>query len=726
MPYNPADFCPLDNGKLAQFTAVARRRAGIVERLFLNRRPQLNMDKERQQKIYELLKRGLKLAESGEELPADWARELFPPERREYELVYHGKETEEQILADTMAVPLQPVNTFGQNGVDWHNKLIVGDNLQAMKTLLQMKEQGKLANADGTPGVRLVYIDPPFGTGDEYSITDDLRAYSAKLQGAKFIEFLRKRLFLLRELLSDDGSIYIRIDYHFGHYIKAIADEVFGPQFFRNEIVINRFKRQLRGLKQFNVATDSLFLYSKSSNPTFNEQLRSRLCSFCGQSTDPQWLPMTSPGVRNPPERVILGKKLLPPRGRHWTFTQDRVNAMQKEQRIRIDNISAWTDLKGNRHRGVPEYLQTEDTPTDSSWTDLKGYVRSARYPTENPEQLLERVILSSSNEGDVVLDAFAGSGTTCAVAEKLRRRWIAIDCGKLAIYTIQKRMLNLRAGIGNAGRSIDAQPFTLYNAGLYDFETLRQLPWDSWRFFALQLFECKDEPHKIRGFQMDGKRQGSSVFVFDHFNKGRISRETVADIHASIGKQIGDRCFIIAPRGVFLFQEDYIELDRVRYYALRIPYSYINELHRREFSALTQPNDEAAVNATVDAVGFDFIQPPTVDLSVGTKSGNVVAHIKTFESRARVKGRDKINSHDALSMVLADLDYDGKVFDLDRVFYAHDLKSDGWKLKFPLADVKGDVMLVFLDIYGNESRMLVDVKQRTKTARPTVARRKA
>lgn len=671
------------------------------------------MDKERQEKIYELLKRGLKLAETGEELPAEWARELFPPERREYELVYNGKETEEQILADTMAVPLQPVSTFGQNGVDWHNKLIFGDNLQAMKMLLQMKERGELVNADGTPGVRLIYIDPPFGTGDEYSITDDLRAYSAKLQGSKFIEFLRKRLILLRELLAADGSIYIRIDYHFGHYIKAIADEVFGPQFFRNEIVINRFKRQLRGLHQFNVATDSLFLYSKSGNPVFNEQLRSRLCSFCGQITEPQWLPMTSPGLRNPPERIILGQKLLPPRGRHWTFTQARVAAMEEEGRIRIVNTSTWTDLAGDQHRGVPEYLQTEETPTDSSWTDLKGYVRSSRYPTENPEELLERVVRASSNEGDVVMDSFAGSGTTCAVAEKLKRRWIAIDSGKLAIYTIQKRMLNLREKIGNFGKLLLAKPFTLYNAGLYDFETLRQLPWEDWRFFALQLFECKDESHKIHGFQMDGKRQSSSVHVFNHFKEGQISQQTIADLHASIGKAVGDRCFIIAPRGAFLFQEDYIEMDGVRYYALRIPYSFINELHRRKFSALVQPNDEMAINETVEAVGFDFIQPPVVELELSEKKQVVSVKIKKFESKARLRGEDKISKHDALSMVMVDYDYNGKVLDLDKAFYASAIKENKWKIELPAKEIKGDVMLVFLDIYGNESRIVITPKVR-------------
>lgn len=154
-------------------------------------------DLERQQRIYELLKRGMKLVENGEELPVQWAREFFPPERREYELVYHGKESEEKILADTMAVPLQPVSTFGKNGVDWNNKLIFGDNLQAMKTLLQMKERNELVNADGTTGVRFIYIDPPFSTKRDFRGSQDQKAYQDKIAGAEFLEFLRKRLVIL-------------------------------------------------------------------------------------------------------------------------------------------------------------------------------------------------------------------------------------------------------------------------------------------------------------------------------------------------------------------------------------------------------------------------------------------------------------------------------------------------------------------------------------------------
>ena len=195
------------------------------------------MNKERQQRIYELLKRGLRLAEDGDELPTEWARELFPPERREYELVYNGKETEEQILADTMAVPFQEVSTFGKNGVDWHNKLIFGDNLQAMKTLLQMKTDGKLVNADGIPGVRLIYIDPPFNTKKEFRGSQDQKAYQDKIAGAEFLEFLRKRLVLMRELLAPDGSIYVHLDEKKSHYAKTILDEIFGENNFQREII---------------------------------------------------------------------------------------------------------------------------------------------------------------------------------------------------------------------------------------------------------------------------------------------------------------------------------------------------------------------------------------------------------------------------------------------------------------------------------------------------------
>jgi hypothetical protein len=153
----------------------------------------------------------IRLLQQGEDVSPEWARTLFPPERREYELVYHGKEHEEDILANTLAVPLQPVRTFGKNGEGWYNMLVFGDNLQVMKSLLELKKAGQLCNADGTSGVRLIYIDPPFATRQEFSGTQDQKAYQDKIAGSQFVEFLRRRLVLMRESLAPNGAIYVHL-----------------------------------------------------------------------------------------------------------------------------------------------------------------------------------------------------------------------------------------------------------------------------------------------------------------------------------------------------------------------------------------------------------------------------------------------------------------------------------------------------------------------------------
>lgn len=146
----------------------------------------------------------------------------------------------------------------------------------------------------------------------------------------------------------------------------------------------------------------------------------------------------------------------------------------------------------------------------------------------------------------------------------------------------------------------------------------------------------------------------------------------------------------------------------------MRIPYSIINELHSREFTALEQPKDEKAVNETVDSVGFDFIQPPQVKWSVGieTKEGTLfsqaVLKIKEFKSKARLRSEDIYGGLETLSMIMIDLNFDGEVFDVDAVFYGEELEASGWKAYFPFQDIGDNVMVVFLDIHGNESREVI------------------
>jgi len=620
------------------------------------------MTPEQRQRLVEILL-------SGGEVAPEWSRILFPPEKREYELVYHGKEREEDIIANTLAVPLQPVRTFNKNGVEWHNKLIFGDNLQAMKTLLEMKRRGELCNADGTPGVRLVYIDPPFATKQEFLGSEDQKAYQDKIVGAEFIEFLRRRLLLIRELLSDDGSVYVHVDWKKSHYVRAVMDEVFGEKRFINEVIWYYTNKYGANSAAFDSFHNTLFRYGRGKKFLF-ERIR---------------IPVKTP--RTQPVRA-------------WN------KELGKNEWLRDEN---------------GEYRYKESTEKDAGdvWeipVINPMAVERVGYPTQKPERLLEWVLKSASHAGDLVLDAFGGSGTTCAIAEKLGRRWIGIDCGKLAIYTIQKRLLNLKADIGNKGAVLKAKPFTLYNAGLYDFSRLKELPWEGWRAFALMLFQCREELHSVGGIQFDGTLKGASVQVFNHQQQGvRVTEETLRSIHEAAGSKLGARMFIIAPSLAFDFQQDYFQIGDVRYYALRIPYSIIHELHQRDFLALKQPTDELAVNDTVDAVGFDFIRTPELKYIVGrvVKDGQLLEEafirIDTFLSDAVVREpMRKRGNRETLSMVMLDYDYDGEVFDLDEVFYADAIENAGWEVRFPANRLTEKVMAVFVDIYGNEARELI------------------
>jgi DNA modification methylase len=660
----------------------------------------------------------------GEELSPEWARILFPPEKREYELVYHGKEREEDIIANTLAVPLQKVRTFGTNGDGWHNKLIFGDNLQVMKSLLELKRAGGLCNADGTPGARLVYIDPPFATKRDFSGKQEERAYQDKIAGARFVEFLRRRLVFIRELLADDGSIYLHLDQKKAHYAKLVLDEVFGEHNYVNEIVWKRLSAH-NDAHKYGPIHDTILFYSKSSDYVWNQQFGPVSADYIEQffdqvdeKTGRRYArgDLTARGTRRG-ETGNAWRGINPTeKGNHWKVRPSELDNLDAQGRIH------WPQKEDGMPRLKRFADELEGVQLQDLWLDIKLMhnlsLERTGYPTQKPEELLARVIKASSREGDIVLDAFSGSGTTCAVAEKLDRRWVGIDCGKLAIYTIQKRMLNLRAEVGNKGTSLKPKAFGLYNAGLYDFSKLKELPWDAWRFFALQLFQCRDDAHKIGGLQLDGYLKGASALVFNHQKQPgvRIDEETVQSMHEALGSKVGSRMFIIAPALVFDFQQDYLTLDGVRYYALRIPYSIIHELHQREFAALKQPADEMAVNDTVDAVGFDFIRSPELDyVATANKRKDEllsegVIRIKTFKSEAVVRDSTKKVNRETLSMVMLDYDFDAEsdVFDLDAVFYAEAIQKADWEVRFPLELTGKQLMAVFVDIYGNEAREVI------------------
>lgn len=311
----------------------------------------------------------------GEPLAPEWERELFPPERREYELVYAGKARAEEVLSDTMAVPLQPVRAFGGNGTDWRNMLIFGDNAQVMRSLLEMKREGRLVSADGTPGIKLVYIDPPFATKQDFDGSRDEKAYQDKLSGARFLEFIRRRLILIRELLAPDGVLFVHIDWKKGHYIKALLDELFGESRFRNEIVWWYYNKMQGNVNRFPSNHETLFFYSASDSYTFHPQYEER-----------------QEGTIRQLKRVWDSK------------TARLVNAKGPDGKVL--------------------YIETDERRIDDVWRlsmlQPADKTENNGYPTQKPESLLALVLSAASNRGDLVMDCFAGSGTTLAVAEKL------------------------------------------------------------------------------------------------------------------------------------------------------------------------------------------------------------------------------------------------------------------------------------------------------------------
>ncbi len=314
--------------------------------------------------------------------------------------------------------------------------LIKSENYQALNTILpKFKEK-----------VQTIYIDPPFNKEQEADYF-----YSVKYKDATWASILENRLELAKDLLNEKGSIFVRCDYNGNWIVRPLMNEIFGKENFRNEIDVSRVSKQDPKVKRFNTATDSLFFYSKTDKFIFN-LLFKRLI----KAKEERWHAMDSQGQGQ--ALYIFGYKFQPPEGRHWTYGQEKIEQLEKEGRIRIkcrkcDYIHITGKWKGcpkckNREDIRIEYLlePTEKKQIDSNWTDIPGYTSNWEFQTENSEILLKRVIESTSNEGDLVIDFFLGSGTTCAVAHKLKRKWLGIEMGEHFYSVVLPRMKKVLA----------------------------------------------------------------------------------------------------------------------------------------------------------------------------------------------------------------------------------------------------------------------------------------
>lgn len=354
----------------------------------------------------------------------------------DYELTYPGKKSREEILSRQSTVELIPNALF--NTTTKENRYYFGDNDDVLRQLLNDKDvAGK---------VDLVYIDPPYGTGQSFSASNGRHAYHDELVGANFIEFLRERLILLRELLSKQGSIYVHLDNAMASQAKIILDEVFGPENFRNWITRRKSNAKNFTSRQYGNIQDYILYYTKTRSPIWNrpyeegriytlEQRFPRIDEETGRRY--ALVPIHSRGYREGPTTEPW-KGVTPPAGKHWMYNHKKLDEYDAKGEI------YWSP-NGNPRRKIWAD-ESKGVAVQDVWMDFKDAhnqnIRITGYPTEKNVDLLKRIVEASSNEGGIVLDCFAGSGTTLDAASQLNRRWIGADISGVARMVTLERLL--------------------------------------------------------------------------------------------------------------------------------------------------------------------------------------------------------------------------------------------------------------------------------------------
>ncbi|MBU4292472.1 MAG: site-specific DNA-methyltransferase [Actinobacteria bacterium] len=614
-----------------------------------------------------------------------------------------------------------------------------GDNLQFLKTcylnqdpLIKNKVKGK---------VKLIYIDPPFGTGDEYGGSNGEMSYSAKLMGAEFIETLRERLIYLREILSNDGSIFIRMDYHFGHYVKMVMDELFGKSNFKNEIFVSRTSRLKNEGRRYYTSLDSVLFYTKTDIYYFEQQKKEEpfeieltINDFSKQNDiagflknnfkeidivvkkgkialkNQKWVEMHASSKKEINEPIVVyGKKYFPPKKRRWMWKdQDVIKRMEINNWIRINEKNNLPELKRTW-----KYFGTD-------WSDINGYSQIYNYPTENSEDLLERIILSASQKDDLILDCFAGSGTTAAVAEKLGRRWIMCDFGKHAIYTMQKRIWTIAASkkLGQEAKENEKygqppQPFSIISAGVYDFSRIMNLRKNKEAYinFVLGLFsimrEEKDYSLKYKLSNIYAEKDNNPVEVYpiwddEYLKEVRIDEDYLKEIVRATGGRLKGDYYIVTPESCTIITNTTLKNgnnEDINFKLLKFPYKVLEEVSRH-FQIKDQPASAGDINKLISSVGFYFNEEIEIEIEKIPEGFK----IKHFSTGILNQNKERYEGLEGLSMILIDKNYDGQVFNLDQATYKNEISEEGI---VKIEELVENSHLIVIDKHGNESKVI-------------------
>ena len=649
------------------------------------------------------------------------------------------------------------MNLFSPEETDsednWQNLIVQGDNLQFLKTcflnqdpMIKDKVKGK---------VKLVYIDPPFATKGDFGGKGGEDSYADKVDRTEFIESLRERLIFLRELLAEDGSVYVHLDQKMNHYIKIVLDEVFGNENFQNQIVWRNTNTHNKARTYGRIHQNILF-YSKTNIPYFHKWKRPPFKEYLEQNfslgDDNKYYAkadLTAAEKRS----GYSGKEWRgynpTERGRHWAIPSfvyelieedlESLPVLERLERLYELGFIYFPDKEGGQPRilkpldenvgnfvmdiwayqpytkGV--YSETEECiDSDVYWSFTKN--ESFGYPTQKPEGLLKRIIASSTAQGDLVVDIFAGSGTTAAAAEKLGRRWIACDFGKHAIYTIQKRMCEIaesrKLALKDKKKKVKygkpPKPFCVVSVGAFDFAKIMNLRKnrDAYTCFVLGIFGITERDDslavKYRVSNVCALKDNNPVEVFpvwddDYLRNVRVDTEYLQDIITQSGGKLKGTYYLVVPENCTRVGDTDLknaEGDTVIFKMLTFPYKVLEEASRN-FSIEEQPNTPDNINKLISSVGFYFNE--TVSVKVERSKRGL--RITGFETTILDSTGKRCKGLEGLAMLLIDTDYREETgFTVDAVNYAKDIKDKGVSVK----GVSEKTAVIAIDRHGNES----------------------
>ncbi|MCW4111124.1 site-specific DNA-methyltransferase [Segatella copri] len=602
------------------------------------------------------------------------------------------------------------------DGGSWMNRLVYGDNLLTMQALLAGDPQTGLPSLRGK--VDLIYIDPPFDSKANYRtpITLPNASFSQRPtvieqfayadtweEGTiSYLKMIYPRLMLMKEMLSEKGSIYVHIDWHIGAYVKVVLDEIFGKENFRNEIIWKR--GTVKGAKavgnQFARNHDMILYYSKGNDYVYHTQY----LPYSEEYIKQRYTKDDNDG-RGPYTDQAIG-----------TRSEDSLIEMEKDNRIFITSTGK---------RRVKYYLsEAKGIAMDDSWNDISEVNSMAKenvgYATQKPEALLERIIKASSNKGDLVCDFFGGSGTTAAVAEKLGRRWITCDIGKPASLVMRKRFIDQ-----------EVNPFLYQSIGDYQKEAfhnnkkLRRV--GDLSQVVLGLFGALPfSPEQVSDRNFGYVKGTRNLVMVDSPNRLTTAATVRRAVEAKASLLGGDwdKVIVLGWNFAFDISQAIEKYKNSNVEVLVIPPDLLDKLSKKGFKKLIADKTVRfsslqylvvnPVEVTMNGNGEDEL---SISLSnyVLLSPDNIPLDDKDKENLQKVMEQDPLSLIEYWSI---DPDYDGDTFRSTWQDYRENVDNDSdplhcvysTRIAMPHKDER-KVCVKAVDVFGFESQVILDVK---------------